>query len=106
MKYHRFWLASALLMAAPLCVAQQQLRNAELENMLIQDCGSCHGLTFKGGLGPALLPDTLHNKSRDFLIQTVLQGRSNTAMPGWKNLLSEQEAAWMIDELINGIDKK
>ena len=28
-------------------------RSEELRNLLIQDCGSCHGITLKGGLGPA-----------------------------------------------------
>ena len=29
-------------------------RRAELVTLVRQDCGSCHGLTLKGGLGPAL----------------------------------------------------
>lgn len=29
-------------------------REKELETLLYQDCGSCHGMTLKGGLGPAL----------------------------------------------------
>ena len=34
-------------------------RQAELLHLLRHDCGSCHGLTLKGGLGPPLLPATL-----------------------------------------------
>ena len=34
-------------------------RISELNNLLIQDCGSCHGMTMKGGLGPALTPEVL-----------------------------------------------
>jgi cytochrome c55X len=81
-------------------------RSAELENMLIQDCGSCHGLTFNGGLGPPLLPEALKHKPRDFLIQTILQGRANTAMPPWQGLLNQQEAAWMVDRLKAGMNQK
>jgi cytochrome c55X len=40
-------------------------RIAELSNLLVQDCGSCHGMTMKGGLGPALTPDILKSKSRE-----------------------------------------
>ncbi|MDX2370482.1 MAG: hypothetical protein QNK36_19105, partial [Colwellia sp.] len=29
-------------------------RKAQLTHMVKQDCGSCHGMTLKGGLGPAL----------------------------------------------------
>lgn len=79
-------------------------RGVELENMLVQDCGSCHGLKFRGGLGPALLPENLQGKPRDFLIATILEGRPGTAMPPWKAMLSSEEAAWMADRLLDGVD--
>jgi len=31
-------------------------RQQALRDLLKQDCGACHGLTLKGGMGPALLP--------------------------------------------------
>lgn len=31
----------------------------ELANFVIQDCGSCHGLKLKGGLGPPLRPEDI-----------------------------------------------
>ncbi|MBY0432057.1 MAG: cytochrome C oxidase Cbb3, partial [Rhodospirillales bacterium] len=51
--------AAALLLtaAAPASAAPSPARQAALFNLLAQDCGSCHGLTMKGGLGPALLPE-------------------------------------------------
>ncbi len=76
------------------------VRVAELHNMLVQDCGSCHGLTFKGGLGPPLLPEHLRGKPREFLLATILNGRPGTAMPPWHPLLTRQEAEWMLDKLI------
>lgn len=76
-------------------------RETELNNMLVQDCGSCHGLTFKGGLGSPLLPEQLRAKPRDYLLQTIMEGRPGTAMPPWKYLLSQQEASWMLDQLLN-----
>ena len=79
-------------------------RGVELENMLVQDCGSCHGLKFRGGLGPALRPENLQGKPRDFLITTILEGRAGTAMPPWNRLLTEEEAAWIADRLLGGID--
>ncbi len=85
-----------LSIAEPLPVA----REAELHNMLVQDCGSCHGLTFKGGLGPSLLPGDLRGKPRDFLIATILNGRPGTAMPPWHPLMTRQEAEWMLDKLL------
>ena len=79
---------------------------AELRNLLIQDCGSCHGLTMRGGLGPALLPKNLANRSREALIDTVMYGRPDTAMPPWNTMLKRDEAAWMIDQLRKGVNSK
>jgi cytochrome c55X len=73
-----------------------KLRQQELQNMLKHDCGSCHGLTLKGGLGSSLLAVALENKSDDFLVQTILEGRQGTAMPPWKPFLSESEARWLV----------
>jgi len=77
-------------------------RQQELSNMLIQDCGSCHGLQMKGGLGPALLPGSLKGKSAEFITATILHGRPGTAMPPWRLLLLPAEARWMADKLLQG----
>lgn len=80
-----------------------QERKAELKNLLIQDCGSCHGMTMKGGLGPALTPDVLKNKSRLMIEMTITYGRPGTPMPPWNTLLSKQDINWIIDTLYTGI---
>lgn len=77
-------------------------RKAELAHMVKQDCGSCHGMTLKGGLGPALLPDDLKNKPTLMLENTVLFGRPGTAMPPWKSILKPQEVRWIISQLQKG----
>lgn len=73
-----------------------QDRQDTLRNMLKQDCGACHGLTLKGGMGPALLPDSLDGKSDEFLVATILNGRKGTAMPPWRPFISHDEAAWLL----------
>lgn len=75
-------------------------RQQALKNLLIQDCGSCHGLTMKGGLGPALLPENLHGKPASFITNTILDGRPGTAMPGWRPLLTVKEAEWLTQLLL------
>lgn len=80
-----------------------QERKAELKNLLIQDCGSCHGMTLKGGLGPALTPDVLKNKPREMVEITITHGRPGTPMPPWNTLLSKQEINWIVDTLYAGI---
>jgi len=77
-------------------------RQSELSNLLIQDCGSCHGLKMKGGLGPPLLPGTLSGKSAAYLGAVILNGRPGTAMPPWRALLSPAEAQWMANKLLQG----
>ena len=77
-------------------------RRSELINLVRQDCGSCHGLTLKGGLGPALLPQALQDKPADSLKATILQGRPGTAMPPWQRFMTEAEAEWIVTNLQKG----
>lgn len=77
-------------------------RQDELLYFIKHDCGSCHGMTLKGGLGPALLPETLAAKPKDYLVATILEGRQNTAMPPWKSMLSHDDATWITEQLQNG----
>jgi len=77
-------------------------RQNELLYFVKHDCGSCHGLRLKGGLGPALLPETLAAKPDTYLVTTILEGRDDTAMPPWKPMLSHDEAAWIVKQLKNG----
>ena len=97
-------LAASLLTACSSVIADiSQPRQQELHDFLVQDCGSCHGLRMKGGLGPALLPQNLAGKPAALLVQTVLEGRDNTAMPPWKSMLSREEATWLIEQLQHGL---
>ncbi len=77
-------------------------RQNELLYFIKHDCGSCHGMTLKGGLGPALLPETLAAKPKDYLVSTILEGRQNTAMPPWKTMLSQNDAIWITEQLQKG----
>ncbi|MDR2187816.1 MAG: cytochrome c [Azonexus sp.] len=76
-------------------------RQKELIHLVRQDCGSCHGMTLKGGLGPPLLPETLRDKPADALAATIYNGRPGTPMPPWKQFLSEAETRWIVDKLLS-----
>lgn len=89
--------------ATPLLSAPPPQEQAELRRLVIQDCGSCHGLRMTGGLGPALTPDALGQAPRSSLIATVLYGRPGTAMPPWRDLLTQTQAEWIIDRLLEGL---
>jgi cytochrome c55X len=60
-------------------------------------------MTLKGGLGPALLPQTLSSQPKSYLVNAILEGRKNTAMPPWKSMLSLDEASWIAEQLQQGL---
>lgn len=75
-------------------------RQDELLHMLTQDCGSCHGLTLKGGLGRPITPADLQGRDAEGLAGIILDGIPGTAMPPWRPLLTEPEARWIADYLL------
>ncbi|PKO81210.1 MAG: cytochrome C55X NirC [Betaproteobacteria bacterium HGW-Betaproteobacteria-13] len=92
-------LMSVLASATPPLAAE---RERVLVHMVRQDCGSCHGLTLGGGLGPALTPAALADKPVEGLVATVMDGRPGTPMPPFRGILSELEAHWIIHQLMHG----
>jgi cytochrome c55X len=73
-----------------------------LSNLVRQDCGSCHGLTLKGGLGKPLTVEHLRQWDREQIKHIILDGVPGTPMPPWRPLLTEVEAAWIADALQKG----
>lgn len=84
-----------LALAWPAAAEVAPDRAAELEHMVTQDCGSCHGLTRKGGLGSPLTPEALAGADAEGLAAIILDGIPETAMPPWRPLLTEEEATWI-----------
>lgn len=79
-------------------------RQAAILHLLKHDCGSCHGMTLKGGLGPSLRPSAIGALSDDVLIETILNGRPGTPMAPWRISLSVAEAGWLVQRLKEGFD--
>lgn len=104
-------LASGLL-SVGLCLAPAVLLGSEsdnpsaerarLSNLVIQDCGSCHGLTLRGGLGPPLRPQDLGHLPVEAIVAIVSEGVPGSAMPPWKPLLSPEEIHWISEQLKSG----
>ena len=80
-------------------------RQGELLHLLRHDCGSCHGMTLQGGLGPALTPEALAGKPREYLYLTVRDGHPDTPMPPWRGLLDDKEIHWLVTQLMQGVKK-
>lgn len=77
-------------------------RERRLTDFVRQDCGSCHGLTLRGGLGRSLLPKDLGDIQADGLAAVILDGIPGTPMPAWRGLLTEEEARWIAARLKEG----
>lgn len=93
----------AMADAAPLTAPPTPARQQSLLHLLKQDCGSCHGLTLQGGLGPAITPQALAGKSPLALRTVILEGRPGTPMPPWKPFMTETEADWLVRQLQAGV---
>ena len=76
----RYGFIVALMVAAPAYSLDDE-RRAELRELLVQDCGSCHGMTLSGGLGPDITQGQLENKPDSYLFGTIRDGHPGTPMP-------------------------
>ena len=99
---------SALVFSVPAAPAGAQssapdpARRSALVELVRQDCGSCHGMTLKGGLGPPLTREAIEDKPPAMLAWTILLGRPGTPMPPWRDFVNADEAAWIVDRLQKG----
>lgn len=99
-------LAAALLtlVGATAAAEPDARRQSELLYRLKHDCGSCHGMTMKGGLAPPLVPEALVERDVDTLVAAILEGRPGTPMPPWAFELSPDEARWLVERLQAGLE--
>ncbi len=99
-------LCAVLLAAglAPPALAEAPTRDRQnaLLYLLEQDCGSCHGLRLKGGLGPPLRPSDIAETPDDALVDAILNGRPGTPMPPWDIEISDAEVRWLVGRLRTG----
>lgn len=78
-------------------------RSETLTHLLKHDCGSCHGITLQGGLGPSLTPDALADKPTDYLESIIGHGVPETAMPPWLGILSPADISWLAQRIRTGV---
>ena len=90
------WLASlarVLLAGGLLAMGLDLARAAEAEALYQQHCAACHGAQRTGGMGPALLPESLERLRRPEALKVITDGRPATQMPGFGTQLDAGEAA-------------
>ncbi len=64
-----------------------------------ENCASCHGADRLGGLGPALIPETLRRMRGPKVAAVIRDGRTATQMPGFGDALDEAAIAALSDYL-------
>jgi len=98
------WMALVLMLvtASAMAAGTGNGENPKLENLVLQDCGSCHGMTLRGGLGPPLRPENLRLRPVQAIAAIIREGIPGTAMPPWKPLLTEEEIQWISHSLKAG----
>lgn len=102
---YRLWpnaVLALIVSMAPALAGEAAPDPVKLANLVRQDCGSCHGLTLKGGLGKPLTVEQLAPWDRDQLVHIILDGIPGTPMPQWRPLLTELDARWIADRLKEG----
>jgi cytochrome c55X len=95
--------AVALMLAMALPAdAVDAPRARALTDLVRQDCGSCHGMTLKGGLGTSLLPADIEHIEAEGIARIIIEGIPGTPMPAWRGALSEEDAQWIARRLKEG----
>lgn len=93
--------AGLLWMGADMAHAQAPASTAPVDAAALYGthCASCHGALRTGGMGPALLPESLERLRKPEALRVIQQGRPATQMPGFADTLSAAEvnalAAWV-----------
>jgi DNA-binding beta-propeller fold protein YncE len=65
------------------------------------NCQECHGISRLGGIGPALIPQTLGRMRGPNLVSVIHDGRKATQMPAFGDVLTAQQ----IDDLVAFVKK-
>lgn len=90
-------LAIALAMLVPAWAAAQPAPDPAA--LYGTHCAACHGAQRLGGMGPALLPQSLERLRKDEALKVIREGRPASQMPAFGAQLAQEEvsalAAWI-----------
>ncbi len=95
-------IASAFIFSAAQAGEYDFETHSEMSEFVRQDCGACHGLSLKGGLGRPLLKESLDHFDLETLEEIILDGIPDTAMPPWRGILDEAQAKQIAKALKEG----
>jgi len=92
-------LAAATSFAATFALAGTS--NMDFAAKFEKECQGCHGPIHQGGVGSDLRPKALKAKNTELLTAAIMNGVENTAMPAWNSSFSADDAAGMINWLMD-----
>ncbi|HEY0823093.1 MAG TPA: cytochrome D1 domain-containing protein, partial [Ramlibacter sp.] len=85
------WAAALSLLLPALAAAQAAAPDAAV--LYRAHCAACHGEQRVGGMGPALLPESLQRLRRDEAARVIREGRPATQMPAFGDKLAAADLA-------------
>ncbi len=85
------WDMSRAAEPAPAAVTAPITAPVPAAQLFKQHCATCHGEQRTGGMGPALLPESLERLRKAEAIKVIGQGRPATQMPAFGGTLSEEQ---------------
>jgi mono/diheme cytochrome c family protein len=87
------WAALALVTALGAAAQAQGTPATDAPALYQQHCAACHGAQRTGGMGPALLPESLERLRRPEASKVIGNGRAATQMPAFGDKLGPDEVA-------------
>jgi nitrite reductase (NO-forming)/hydroxylamine reductase len=94
-------LSLAVISSAMTLGLQAGTSNMDFAKKYEKECQGCHGPIHQGGVGSDLRPKALKKKNHEMLAETILNGRENTAMPAWNSTFTKDDAAGMVNWLMD-----
>ncbi len=85
------WGLRAVFLATCLAGAASCAGAAGVQTLYQEHCGACHGESRLGGIGPALLPESLERLRQTEALKVIREGRVATQMPAFGKQLSADE---------------
>lgn len=80
-------------MGVDMASAQTTGTTGEVSALYTEHCAACHGAQRTGGMGPALLPESLTRLRSAEALKVIAQGRLATQMPAFADKLSKEQIA-------------
>ncbi len=97
---------AGVLLATCMLAGTAEARGKKLELYPVSDatkdtyqelCAECHGGDRLGGIGPALLPESLKRLRASAAASTIKEGRVHTQMPAFGDQLNDQQIADLVN---------